>query len=412
MVRQVALLLVLALAALSWSGAHATCLPHCRAKSSVSQASLCGTIGYICCCTNVAGTCSAQDKACPGDVAAARSQASRLMDRYFQANGPLADQCSFSGSGELYQTCVKDVVLPPVPTNNAPPLWGLNWGASRDPNNPYCPPANDLLASIRADFKVLKQVTSRLRTFSVDGCDAGRIYLQEAKRQGFKLWLGMWIGSDDGLFQNEYNYLKNKLIPLGLGNVEGIIVGSETLYRKEVTAEYVIRKMFQVRQLLHATGNGRILVTEADVWAQKLANPQLLLQEDWVSYNAFSYWEGYAIGAPATDVYEKHYRDIKAKMPAWKNYRIINTETGWPSAGPDFSNKNGVAVPSPANMKRYLTDITCLNRKNNLRGFWFNAFDGSNPASNPPGSVGNSWGLFTVDRKIKAPLTLPLRITC
>jgi len=96
-------------------------------------------------------------------------------------------------------------------------------------------------------------------------------------------------GVIDGYF---FNF---RFIPLyGIENIKAITVGSEHLYRKELTGQQLAEKIQEVRKVLKELGADSLPVGFADSWNKMIegdASPAIK-ESDFILANAFSYWQG------------------------------------------------------------------------------------------------------------------------
>ncbi|KAI8337394.1 glycoside hydrolase superfamily [Choanephora cucurbitarum] len=262
-------------------------------------------------------------------------------------------------------------------------FYGLNYGI--DQNN--CPTYD----KIRADFSKIKQYTNRVKTFSLSVCDQGALVLQAANELDMNIYLGMWIDRPD-TFESEMNALNSILSnsQLSFDKVDGLVVGSEVLYRKDTDENTLADYLKQVGDVAKPKG---IKITTADVYY--MFPPVVVEQLDFLTINAFPYWEGVTADQGATKLLE-HYQSVVSKANG-KPVRI--GETGWPSAGGNFD----ASVASPENQRLYLTDVLCQTRKNNIDLIWFSAFD-------EPYKTGVEayWGLMTSEQNLKPNITTSL----
>lgn len=86
--------------------------------------------------------------------------------------------------------------------------------------------------------------------------------LQATQDLGMRIYLGMWIDRPD-TFDKEMNALKNILANNDVSNVDGLIVGSEVLYRGDTDPQSLANYIKQVKELAAPHG---IKVATADVY--------------------------------------------------------------------------------------------------------------------------------------------------
>ncbi|KAI9266774.1 glycoside hydrolase superfamily [Phascolomyces articulosus] len=232
-------------------------------------------------------------------------------------------------------------------------FYGLNYGIEKD----HCP----TLETMKKDFAAIKKYTNRVRTFSLHICNQADMALEAAQALGMQLYLGMWLDRQD-TFDLEIQALKQVLAKHDFSNVDAIIAGSEVLYRKDADENTLANWVKEVKQLVQPKG---VKVTNAETFNR--LSQKVMSELDFVSMNAFPYWEGVAINE-ATQTLASHYELVKG-LAGGKSVMI--TETGWPSGGDNF----GPAVPSIENQNKYIGQVLCWSRKNNVNLLYFSAFE-------------------------------------
>lgn len=83
--------------------------------------------------------------------------------------------------------------------------------------------------------------------------------------------------------------------------------------------------------------------------------------------NYYLYWEGRKINYVVAYVHKWH----KQIMDVANGKEVIISETGWPSCG----KRIGDAIPSPENAGFYFLNFVSWARANNVKYFYFEAFD-------------------------------------
>ncbi|KAI5805941.1 glycoside hydrolase family 17 protein [Geopyxis carbonaria] len=279
--------------------------------------------------------------------------------------------------------------------------FALGFAKGEDHTNPdNCKTSADFIA----DLKAIKAQTSArtVRLYSTSDCDSQILprVLPALKQEGFKVILGIWPTPEDH-FQDEINALGN--YPEQYKDViSGITVGSEALYRKEMKADELAKKIQTVKTKVKGTG---IDVGFADSWnliEQDSANPAIEAS-DLILANAFSYWQGIEI-SNATNTFKEdimralgHVQDVKKKTDV--NFWV--GETGWPTGGKDYD----AAVPGEKNAETYWKSSVCGLVAWGFNVFVFEAFDESFKKTEKDNDVEKYWGVMTEDRKTKYDLS-------
>ncbi|KAJ5491224.1 Glucan 1-3-beta-glucosidase [Penicillium diatomitis] len=269
------------------------------------------------------------------------------------------------------------------------------------------------------DFDNLKDLSTLVRTYSGSECKTPENIIPAAKNKGFKVVLGIWVGpqkkddmsTNDASFQKDFAALK-KTVPGNEDVIEAITVGSETLYRGDLTGPQLHKYISTV-----AKEFPKVTVGTADSW-NKFADgtaDDLFTTSPVVTYvlaNAFAYWQG----TVADKAYQTYFDDMSGAMShiqkiAGSNadkIRVITGETGWPTdGGSDYEN----ALAGTKNAETYWKTGVCGMLDWGVDLFYFEAYD----EAWKPTSIGdngkamneNHWGLFTADRKLKFDTTCP-----
>ncbi|HMQ31572.1 MAG TPA: glycosyl hydrolase family 17 protein [Chloroflexaceae bacterium] len=279
----------------------------------------------------------------------------------------------------------RPIAGPPSPYR----LHGLNFGPYTDAQDPRFDPriGPDRLRSL---LEVVAPATEWVRTYSsTNGIEqVGPI----ARSLGLKVAMGAWLGRDAAANEQELNAL---IQAAQAGYVDVAIVGSETLYREDLTARQLSDYLQRVQQALPG-----IPVAVADSYASLAANPAVLADADLVLANYYPYWEGIGIQHAMSAVNSWHHQlvTLAAGKPVWVS------ETGWPSCG----GRQGDALASPENASFYALSFTSWARANGVPYFYFAAFDEPWKRAEE-GPQGACWGLWDAGGAAKGGVDLLLR---
>ncbi|KAL2843103.1 glycoside hydrolase superfamily [Aspergillus pseudoustus] len=264
------------------------------------------------------------------------------------------------------------------------------------------------VADYKKDFDALKDLTTLVRTYSASNCDTAKNIIPAAKAKGFKVVLGVWPDSDES-FNQDFDALK-AAIPGNEGVVDGITVGSECLYRGDITAQKLLKRINQVKNEFPS-----ITVGTVDSWnkfADGTADPIVQGGVTYFLVNGFAYWQGQEI-KNATATYFDDIAQAKARIEqvagdSASKIKFGNGETGWPTdGGSDY----GAAKAGTKLAQTYYKNAVCAMLTWGIDVFYFEAFD----ETWKPKSIGDNgeemdethWGLFTDDRKIKFDTSCP-----
>lgn len=247
---------------------------------------------------------------------------------------------------------------------------------------------------IRADLKVVAPYTKALRTYASTGGleDVAPI----ASEFGLKVTIGAWIDKD--LTRNEREISNAVALANANRNVNGIVVGNETIFRDEVTVPDLIGMIQRVKRETKAP------VTTGEIWHVWLQHPELAENVDFIAAHILPYWEGFPVQThpDQPSVVDQTMLIYDKLRQAFPGKRIVIAEFGWPSSGHNRLR----AVPGKAEQAQVLRDF--LHRAD-MRGIDYNiveAFD--QPWKTFEGTVGAYWGMFDADRNLKLPLQGPV----
>lgn len=278
-------------------------------------------------------------------------------------------------------------------------LYGINFSpymTGQDPNlRTYIG-----IEQIRKRMGIIAPYTNRVRTFgTADGLEKSGMVAHEF---GLEAFIGAWLSKD--LSTNEEQI--EKLIQAGKdGYIDVAIVGNEVLLRQDLSEDQLINYIRRVENALPG-----IPVTTADVYSVILSYPRIIEEVDFLFVNYYPYWEGIKVDYAIATIHTLHKRMIEAA----KGKEVYVSETGWPSCG----NTIGEAVPSPENASFYFLNFVSWARANNIKYFYFEAFDEEWKAKYEE-PQGKCWGIWDKDGNLKNGmqdvfdgLTIPDNWTC
>lgn len=287
-----------------------------------------------------------------------------------------------------------------APVAPAPPLFGsgkldcVSYAPFRNIQDPLTPGLIISEDQIAEDFRQLAGVTDCIRIYSTgNGLDKAPALAQAV---GLKLLLGIWIGTQP--LQNA----EQIETAVALANqypdvVSAIVVGSEVLLRREMTASALAGIVRSVKVRVS------VPVTYADVWDVWLRSREVSDVVDFVTIHILPYWDDLPIRAERAGAHVDAIR--QRAVAAFAGKEILVGKTGWPSTG---RMREG-ALPSRTNQARVLSEILALSRQQNFRVNLIEAYD--QPWKRQwEGTVGGHWGLFDADqRALKYPAGAVIR---
>src|SRR3974390_37554 len=244
------------------------------------------------------------------------------------------------------------------------------------------------VAQIRSDLKLLAPVTRAIRLYSSTG--GVEMVPGIASEFGLKVTVGAWI--DKHQDRNDREIRSAIELAKRHSNVNGVIVGNETIYRGEETVPDLIQKIHQVKRSVN------VPVTTGEIWNIWLEHPELVSAVDYIAAHILPYWEGFS-ERQAVDQAILIYDKLRQAYPG---KRIVIAEFGWPSAGYNLKN----AQPGRLDQARTLRDFVA---RADAWGIDYNIVEAiDQPWKTFEGGVGPYWGLFDASRQPKFAWTGPI----
>jgi cellulose synthase/poly-beta-1,6-N-acetylglucosamine synthase-like glycosyltransferase/exo-beta-1,3-glucanase (GH17 family) len=241
---------------------------------------------------------------------------------------------------------------------------------------------------IRADLTAIAKQAKAVRTY---GSTKGLERVPEiAAELGLAVTLGIWIDKDEA--RNEREIQTALDLARRNCNVTRLVVGNETIFRREHTAAQIAAIVRRVKR------DSPVPVATADHWKTFLDHPELVDAVDQVFAHIIPYWEGYSRKSAVKGSFALYDR-LRAAYPGKK---IVIGEFGWPSAGHNFER----AVPGPFTQARLLRDFVV---EANVLAIDYNIVEAiDQPEKLFEGNVGPYWGIFDASLRPKFAWTGPL----
>jgi len=241
---------------------------------------------------------------------------------------------------------------------------------------------------IRSDLKTLAPLSRAIRLYSSTG--GVELVPPIANEVGLKVTVGAWI--DKNFDRNEREMLSAIELSKRNSNVNGIVVGNETIYRGEQKVEDLIKLIQRVKSQVN------VPVTTGEIWNIWIENPELASSVDFIAAHILPYWEGFS-DKQAVDQALIIYQKLRDAFPG---KRIVIAEFGWPSAGYNLKN----AVPGP--FEQAVTLRNFVNRAEAI-GMEYNIVEAiDQPWKFFEGGVGPYWGILNAAREPKFNWTGPV----
>ena len=241
---------------------------------------------------------------------------------------------------------------------------------------------------IRTDLTAIAAQAKAVRTYaSTQGLER---VPEIAAELGLKVTLGIWIDKDNA--RNEREIATALELARRYPNVTRLVVGNETLFRREHTAAELVQIIRRVKR------DSPVPVATADHWKTFIDHPELVDAVDQVFAHIIPYWEG----MPKELAVEQSLALYDRLLAAYPGKKIVIGEFGWPSAGHNFEG----AVPSPISQAVVLRNFVA---RANVRGIDYNVVEAiDQPEKLFEGNVGPYWGILDASLRPKFAWTGPI----
>ncbi|HZS64312.1 MAG TPA: glycosyltransferase [Xanthobacteraceae bacterium] len=276
-------------------------------------------------------------------------------------------------------------------------------------------------AQIRADLSKIAPLTRAIRLYSSTG--GVEMVPRIAAEFGLHVTVGAWI--DKNTQRNEREILSAIDLARRNSNVNGVVVGNETIFRgdlvpsdadaldpaesqkiasardpvelKEAKDDIAVGRLIKIIQRVKQADR-RVPVTTGEIWNVWLEHPELVSAVDFIAAHVLPYWEGVSENQ-AVDQALLIYDKLRQAYPG---KRIVIAEFGWPSAGYNLK----AAHPGPAEQAAVLRTFAARAQ---AYGIDYNIVEATDqPWKIFEGSVGPYWGIFDASRQPKFDWTGPI----
>src|SRR6187200_435542 len=241
---------------------------------------------------------------------------------------------------------------------------------------------------IRADLKVLAPLTRAIRLYSSTG--GVELVPPIAAEFGLKVTVGAWIDKNNE--RKEREILDAISLAKRNSNVNGIVVGNETVFRGEQKVEDLVELIKQVKKSVN------VPVTTGEIWNIWRDNPELASSVDFIAAHVLPYWENFT-DKQAVDQAVYLYGLLRERFPG---KRIVIAEFGWPSAGYNLKNAEPGTFEQAAVLRNFVTRAEAIGMEYNI----VEAID--QPWKFFEGGVGPYWGILNAAREPKFAWTGPI----
>ena len=243
-------------------------------------------------------------------------------------------------------------------------------------------------AQIRADLKLLAPLARAIRTYSATG--GVELVPGIATEFGLRVTAGAWIDKNQDRNEREIRSVIEQT--KRQSNINGVIVGNETIFRGEQKVSDLIRMIQRVKR------STNVPVTTGEIWHVWIEHPELVSAVDYIAAHILPYWEGFS-ETQAVDQAVVIYDKLRKAYPG---KRIVIAEFGWPSAGYNYKNANPGRIDQAVVLRDFVTRAEAYGIDYNI----VEAID--QPWKIFEGGVGPYWGIFDAARHPKFEWTGPI----
>jgi exo-beta-1,3-glucanase (GH17 family) len=217
--------------------------------------------------------------------------------------------------------------FPPNP-NLHKSFYGLDYNPAKT-NMPWCGAA---IQDVVNDINVISQLTNRVRLYGMD-CGQADLTFQAINllnlNETMKVVLTVWVDNNATTYQRQYDTLFRVLDTYGTNMVQGISVGNEVLFRKDITLTDLGSRMATVRSEIKKRYNANIPIFTSDIGNNM--NSDLAKVSDELSANLHPYFAGISVSESAKWTFSQYNISIEDN-PTPTGLAGTISEVGWPSA--------------------------------------------------------------------------------
>ncbi|KAI5955188.1 BGL2 [Candida jiufengensis] len=263
------------------------------------------------------------------------------------------------------------------------------------------------VSEFESDLELLKSTTSIIKTYAVSDCNTLQNLGPAAEAENFKIMLGIW-SNDDAHFQAEKDALQQYLPKISSSTIKVFLVGSEALYREDLTAQQLSDKINDIKSFVKdikdKDGNsyGNVPVGTVDSWNVLVdgASEPAIKTADFVYANAFSYWQGQTNQNASYSFFDDIMQALQTiqTVKGSTDIEFWVGETGWPSDGSNFESSQ----PGVENAKNFWQQGICAMRAWGVNVAVFEAIDEAwKPDTSGISDVEKHWGVWDANNKLK-----------
>ncbi|OBA27930.1 glycoside hydrolase [Hanseniaspora valbyensis NRRL Y-1626] len=260
--------------------------------------------------------------------------------------------------------------------------------------------------------------SSTIKTYAVSDCNMLENIAPALNSNGnMKVWLGIWE-VDDTHYQEEKDALSTYLPSISKDYISGVSVGSEALYRGDLTPAALAAKISDIKSLLaditDKDGNSysETMVGTVDSWNiwVNSTNSDVITAADYIMVNAFPFWQYQTASNQSHSLVDDVMQAIQTiqTVKGTDDFYIAIGETGSPTGGTALT--EGQAPLTVANAEALFQEGICT-----LLGYGIdvNLFELQDEPTKPlataddgtSSDVERHWGVYDSDYNLKYSLT-------
>ncbi|KAG0276292.1 hypothetical protein BGZ95_007742 [Linnemannia exigua] len=292
-------------------------------------------------------------------------------------------------------------VITQFPPN--PDLHKSFYGLDYNPAKTIMPWCGASLQEVVNDINLISQLTNRVRLYGMD-CNQADLTFQAINllklNTTMKVVLTVWVDKNATTYERQVNSLFRVLDTYGTAMVQGISVGNEALFRKDVTLKDLGDRMATIRNTIKSRySNANIPIFTSEIGNN--LKPDLASLSDELSGNLHPYFAGTDIKSAAQWTFDQ-YNNTMVENPTPTGLAGTISEVGWPSA-PASSVNLPSAVPGLANLQTMIDTFVCQANAVKMPYYWFEFKD--EPWKNDPTNlVEPNWGLLDSKGNLKVKI--------
>lgn len=260
--------------------------------------------------------------------------------------------------------------------------------------------------------------SSTIKTYAVSDCNMLQNIAPALNSNGnMKVWMGIWE-VDDAHYQAEKDALSTYLPTISTDYIAGISVGSEALYRGDLTPSALAAKISDIKSFLSGISdkNGNsysgVMVGTVDSWNIWVngTNSDVIQAADYIMVNAFPFWQYQTAANQSHSFVDDVMQAVQTiqSIKGTNDFYISIGETGAPTGGTSLT--SGQAPLTVDNASDFFQEGICTLL---AYGFDVNMFELQDEPTKPlataddgsSSDVERHWGVYDTNYDLKYSLS-------